>query len=242
MKTFKQHITEANIFANKMVGSAMALGAASGLLAFGRSLPAGQPQQQSTHLANNSTPATQQKSVKTYHHDVIRKTVIADEGMKLKVYKDTKGIRTVGVGHNLEAKNSENSFVKAFGKDGKSIRSGLLKGKKLNKDQALKLFDSDYDEHLQRTVKLIPNLHQHTPEVQSVLVSGVYRGHVTDSPTFRKHFNGGKYTEAAKEFLNRDEYRNPKKDEAGNIIAPGVLTRLKRDHAILSDHAKKAGK
>jgi len=182
-------------------------------------------------VVSNPVQAAPQK---TYHHDAIKKMVIQDEGIKLKPYKDTKGLMTVGIGHNLTAKNSEASFVRAFGENGKSLRSSVMKGQSLTKDQARKLFDTDYEEHLQRTIKMIPDLHKHPADVQSALVSGVYRGDVTDSPTFRRHFNAGDYESAHKEYLNRQEYRDP----VTRRKAPGVITRLERNATIFGNYAK----
>lgn len=177
-------------------------------------------------------PAAIAQQEKVYHHDAIKEMVINDEGMRTTPYKDTRGIMTVGVGHNLEASGSRDTFVRAFGEEaGHKLHAHALKGKALTEDQARALFDADYEEHLNRTVKMIPNLHEHPAQVQAALVSGVYRGHVTDSPTFRKHFNAGRYEEASKEFLNRKEYRNPKTPK-------GVITRLNRDHQIFVNYSK----
>lgn len=37
------------------------------------------------------------------HVEIARKLLVRNEGLRLKPYKDTKGIWTIGVGHNLEA-------------------------------------------------------------------------------------------------------------------------------------------
>lgn len=189
-----------------------------------------------------SEPKVQQKTKETkpkvtYHHDDIKQMVMQDEGLRTKPYKDTKGFLTVGIGHNLQASGSKATFRKAFGDNGDALHAHARQGGSLNKDQVEQLFHADYDEHLQRTIKLIPNLHEHPPEVQAALVSGTYRGHIGDSPTFRKHFNAGNYKAAAKEFLNRGEYKNPARKKDGSLVAPGVKTRLERDHKIFSDYA-----
>jgi len=190
-----------------------------------------------TALRNYINPPVQtQPSVQhKIHHDDIKKLVKQDEGLDLKVYRDTnkKHLLTIGHGHNLEAPGSADTFRRAFGDQGDSLRAHAMGGGTIRKEHAEKLFEADYNEHLQRTIKLIPDLHKHPPHVQAVLVSGVYRGHVTDSPTFLKHFNSGNLHAAANEFLNRDEYRDPiiRRD------ARGVIIRLERDHKVLSDYA-----
>jgi GH24 family phage-related lysozyme (muramidase) len=183
-------------------------------------------------IVANTVKKETKKQEPTYHHDVIKKMVIEDEGVRTKPYKDTRDILTVGIGHNLEAPGSKESFRKAFGAEGDKLHKHASSGGSLTDEHVRKLFDADYDEHLQRTVKMIPNLHEHPPEVQAALVSGTYRGHIGDAPTFRKHFNAGKYKQAAAEFLNRKEY----KDKG---TARGVIKRLERDHQIFKNYSEK---
>lgn len=184
-----------------------------------------------------TTEKQEEKPANVIHHDTIKTMVKKDEGLRTKCYKCTAGKLTIGYGHNLETPKSKETFRKAFGDQGDALHAHAKGYGEITHEQADALFDADYDEHLSRTKKLIPNLEQHPPDVQAALVSGVYRGHVSDSPTFRKHFNAGDYHAAAKEFLNRKEYTNPKTKKDGSLVAPGVKTRLERDHKILSDYA-----
>ena len=235
---------------NEGLKAKVAAGAILGGVALGM-IPPPQPQQ-----TQQTPPQTQQTPAKTapgtlvqttpkppivappvYADKEIREMVMSDEGNKLKAYKDTRGILSVGVGHNLEAPDSEKTFTKAFGAAGKAIRTSCVGGTCLTPEQSEKLFDTDYNSHLQKTVKLIPNLASYPPNVQAAFVSGTYRGHIGDSPTFRKEWNAGNYDAALPEFLNREEYKTPKKNEDGSLVAPGVIIRLERDHKILSDYA-----
>ena len=184
-----------------------------------------------------TTPKPPTVAPPVYADKEIRKMVMSDEGNKLQKYKDTRGILSVGVGHNLEAPDSEKTFIKAFGAAGKAIRTSCIGGTCLTQEQSEKLFDTDYNSHLQKTVKLIPNLASYPPNVQAAFVSGTYRGHIGDSPTFRKEWNAGNYDAALPQFLNREEYKTPKKNKDGSLVAPGVIIRLERDHKILSDYA-----
>jgi LysM repeat protein/GH24 family phage-related lysozyme (muramidase) len=195
-------------------------------------------------LTSAASAVTPQSSGTTqqirYADEQIRKMVIQDEGLRTGTYRDTRGILTTGIGHNLEnEKASMAAFNRAFGNQGASIRASLIGGGELTKEQAQKLFDVDYEEHRNRAAKLIPNLHEYDPEVQSVLVSGTYRGHVGDSPKFRRLLAAGKFEEASKELLDRDEYKYPERDKKGNIIAPGVLSRLERDSRIIGSSGSK---
>ena len=199
--------------------------------------PAETPAKTAPGTLVQTTPKPPIVAPPVYADEEIRKTVMSDEGNKLKAYKDTRGILSVGVGHNLEAPDSEKTFTKAFGATGKAIRTSCIGGTCLTQEQSEKLFDTDYNSHLQKTVKLIPNLASYPPDVQAAFVSGTYRGHIGDSPTFRKEWNAGNYDAALPEFLNREEYKTPKKNKDGSLVAPGVITRLERDHKILSDYA-----
>ena len=199
--------------------------------------PPGTPAETAPGTLVQTTPKPPTVAPPVYADKEIREMVMSDEGNKLKAYKDTRGILSVGVGHNLEAPDSEKTFTKAFGVAGKAIRTSCVGGTCLTPEQSEKLFDTDYNTHLQKTVKLIPNLASYPPNVQAAFVSGTYRGHIGDSPTFRKEWNAGNYDAALPEFLNREEYKTPKKNKDGSLVAPGVIIRLERDHKILSDYA-----
>lgn len=201
------------------------------------SVPMIQQQQQQQKQKEDSDQETKPQE-KIYHHEAIKNMVIADEGIKTKPYLDTSGIRTVGIGHNLEAPASKKTFIKTFGNEGAALHARVKAGASITHDQAHQLFNTDYEDHLNKTIRMIPNLHEHPPDVQAVLVSGTYRGHVGDAPIFRQKFNRGDIEGAAHEVLNRGEYTNPAKDEKGNIAAPGVLSRLERDHSVLMNYAK----
>jgi hypothetical protein len=189
-----------------------------------------------------STQQIQAKPSGTFYDDDIKNLIRQDEGVKSKMYDDGKGIMTVGVGHNLKnEKASVSAFTKAFGKDGAAIRKSVMSGEKMSNDQIEKLFEVDYQEHKNRATSMIPKLQEYSPELQSVLVSGTFRGHVTDSPNFRKLLDSGDYEGAANELLDRGELKE-KRDKKGNVIykpLPGVVTRMNRDAQAVRDYGKK---
>lgn len=228
------------------VGSAIAGSSILGAKATGTGRFAPQTQAPQVQAHQEEIPVTnvvrQPKEEKkteqpTLHHDSIQKMVKQDEGLRLQCYKCTAGKTTIGYGHNLESPASKEIFQRTFGKDGSTLHAHAMGGGKISREQADALFSADYDEHVSRAKKFVPNLESHPPDVQAVLVSGTYRGHVGDSPKFRKLFNVGDYHGAAREFLDRGEYTNPKRKKDGSLVAPGVITRLERDHKILSDYA-----
>ena len=67
-------------------------------------------------------------------------------------------------------------------------------------------FSEAYAHHEDKTRKLIPNYDSLPEFLQSELTQATYRGDLGGSPTFRKLFNKGQYKDAAKEFLNHEEY------------------------------------
>ncbi len=227
-----------NDLLNEGLKAKVAAGAILGGVVLGMIPP--QTKQTSPQTPGTSTQTTTKPQIVappvTYADKEIKQMVMSDEGNRLKAYKDTRGILTVGVGHNLEAPDSEKTFITAFGPEGKAIRTSCIGGICLTQAQSEKLFNTDYDSHLQKTVKLIPNLASYPPDVQAAFVSGTYRGHIGDSPTFRELWNAGKYNDALPEFLNRKEYKNPEKNKDGSLVAPGVKIRLERDHKILLDY------
>jgi GH24 family phage-related lysozyme (muramidase) len=203
------------------------------------------PQTQQTPAQTQQTPAQTPTETPTYADDAIREMVIQNEGLRLETYKDTRGIRTIGVGHNLEAPDSQNVFIKTFGTAGKQLHTNCLNGVcGLTKKQAQQLFNADYIKHRNQAVAYFPNLHKYPSGVQSVLVDATYRGH--PGPKFVelvKHAETSKTTEelatrweaAAAEYMNREEIKNPKLKEDGTPVAPGVIKRVTQHGTILDD-------
>ena len=76
-------------------------------------------------------------------------------------------------------------------------------------------FQDTFNAHSALAEKMIPSLYRLPDDVRAELVQATYRGDLTNSPKFRKLFNAGKYAEAAKEFLNNEDYRQSKKDKTG---------------------------
>jgi GH24 family phage-related lysozyme (muramidase) len=72
-----------------------------------------------------------------------------------------------------------------------------------------KPFSETFAKHEDRARKAIAKYDELPEYLQAEIVQAEYRGDLGSSPTFRKLFNKGKYKEAAKEFLNHEEYLNP---------------------------------
>jgi GH24 family phage-related lysozyme (muramidase) len=117
----------------------------------------------------------------------------------LKVYKDIKGIPTIGVGHKLKPTEKFTSITE---------------------QQAEDLFNQDVQEKINYVVKDIGEAHwKELPEpVQIALTDFDFRGDWRGSPKATQFFKDKKYYAAAKEMLDSDEYRESK--EKGTGIAP----------------------
>jgi len=74
--------------------------------------------------------------------------------------------------------------------------------------------DMSFDEVMQaqadKTRRLFPGFDTLPEELQKNIFSSVYRGSLSGSPKTIQLFNSGDRAAAADEFLNNDEYRNPK--------------------------------
>ena len=154
------------------------------------------------------------KVIKTYESQ-------GNEEKILSVYKDSKGLPTIGHGH-LVTPESEKIFAEVFPEEHKtdpSFGKNVLSGKgKLTPEQADVLLQRDVKVRLPKVVKIAPEFSQYSPELQAELTSETFRGMTTQSPTAMKLLRAGKYEEAAKEYLNAREYRESLKQKTG--IAP----------------------
>ena len=136
----------------------------------------------------------------------------------LGVYKDSKGLPTIGHGH-LVTKDSEKIFGEVFADEhkkdptfGKTVLSG--KGR-LTADQAEKLLQRDVQARLPIVKKLAPDFESYSPELQAELSSETFRGMTGKSPKAMEHLRAGRYEDAAKEYLNAKEYREAKAKKLG---------------------------
>lgn len=127
----------------------------------------------------------------------------------LSVYKDSKGLDTVGHGH-LVTKESPKIFAEL------NISPDVLTGKaKLTPEQADKLLKRDVSVRIPKVQKLIPNLGTYSPELQGELVSEYFRGMLPQSPKAVSLINQGKYEEAGDEYLKSKEYNESVKQKTG---------------------------
>jgi hypothetical protein len=141
-----------------------------------------------------------------------------NEKKVLSVYKDSKGLPTIGHGH-LITKESPKIFGEVFAEEQKSdpnFASSVLGGKKaLTPEQADKLLQRDIKTRLPQVEKMLPNFKSYSPELQTELASEHFRGMLGKSPNTIKLINQGNFEKAASAFLDADEYKKSKIDKTG---------------------------
>jgi GH24 family phage-related lysozyme (muramidase) len=135
-----------------------------------------------------------------------------NEEKVLSVYKDSKGLSTIGHGHLITPQSS-----KIF--SDLNIDTNVLSGKaKLTKDQADKLLERDVKARLPQVQKLVPKFGEYSPELQAQLTSEHFRGMLGKSPSALKKLSAGDFSGASSEYLNAKDYKDSVKQKTG--IAP----------------------
>lgn len=130
----------------------------------------------------------------------------------LSVYKDSKGLDTVGHGHLVTAQ-SPTIFAEL------NINPAVLSGKaKLTPQEADKLLERDVRTRLPQVQKLVPNFSNYSSELQAQLASEQFRGMLGKSPNALKKLNAGDYSGASTEYIDAKDYRESVRDKTG--IAP----------------------
>jgi GH24 family phage-related lysozyme (muramidase) len=137
------------------------------------------------------------------------------EGMRTTVYEDTRGIKTVGVGFNMEQPDARAIFKRYLpGVSFDDIYSGKSS---LTEPQANQLFQGALQEKVQTTKRLFPNYEKYPGDVKTALVNGVFRGEFKSSDKTVKHINNDEWDMVPNEYLNRADYRASKPGRDGGI-------------------------
>lgn len=114
-----------------------------------------QPQQPQQVQQNVQSPSTEN----------IRSFISANEGRRNRVYRDTEGIPTIGIGFNLN-RNDAASRLRSVGADYNQIRSGRAA---LTDQQVDALFNGDLATAGAAARSFLPNLETYPPGVQIAL-------------------------------------------------------------------------
>ena len=120
------------------------------------------------------------------------------EGLRLKVYQDSKGLKTVGYGHLIDADSPTD------------IRS-LKVGDSITEERANQLFGRDFDEAL-NAARNIPGFFNSSKKQQAALIDLTFNMGPNWSdgfPSFVKAFATGNYEEAARQLEFADPDNRP---------------------------------
>lgn len=131
------------------------------------------------------------------------------EGVKYKVYNDSRGIPTIGIGFNL--RDADANYVKSLGLDLRKLRSGQ---QTLNDAQINTWFDREFERAVEIAKSFAPNLEQLPAEVQMVLINMSYNlgeRKIFGFEKMRAAIMQGNYLEAAKEMKDSKWF-----DQVGN--------------------------
>lgn len=88
----------------------------------------------------------------------LREQLKFHEGLKLKPYNDTKGIKTIGVGRNMEANSPDDELGRRVGPEG------------ISEQEAMKLLDNDIDKCVRDVERNIPSYGKLSEPRQHVLL------------------------------------------------------------------------
>ena len=143
--------------------------------------------------------------------EMYKETIRKEEGLRLEKYKPVK---------------TEEHFTIGYGHYGPDV-DGMGK---ITKQQAEDLLDKDVTQRVSEINNLIPDFNSFPDSARDAIFSEYYRGSIAQSPKTVKLINEGKYAEAAREFLNNEEYKN-----ANDLGKPGIRPRMER----VADELKK---
>lgn len=160
--------------------------------------------------ASYTVPQTISRSINTSGDSLLRKKT-SDyighwEGKKNRVYKDSSGLPTVGIGHYLtDTKQDRQLFAVLFGKS--VDYDDVLSGKQsLTDEQIEKLFNVDVKIKEKLASNKIDNFSSLPMYVKNAVINALYRGDL--GPKTIKLINTGNWGAAAKEYLNHQNARS----------------------------------
>lgn len=120
------------------------------------------------------------------------------EGIKNKVYLDSKGIPTVGIGFNLTDPNNKRILSK-HGITDEQLRRGL------SKQQIKVLFEESLKQAKRDALKFLPDLMNHPVQVQNAVIDMAFNlgySRLNKFAQFKKALQSKNYTEASNQMLN----------------------------------------
>lgn len=140
--------------------------------------------------------------------ETLRDRLIKEEGLRLFPYKDSKGIWTVGIGHNIEADPMMFPNLE------------ILKNRGITKEEAYGLLDKDIQEASNNLYNALPWISDLDWPRKSVLIDMSFNMGIKTLLTFKatlEHIKNKEYQEAANHIKNTPYYKQVGK-RADNLI------------------------
>lgn len=147
------------------------------------------------------------------YRDAAMKLIRKNEGVRNKLYRDSKGYYTIGVGHLVAPER-----VAQFKKRGA-----------MSSEEVDALFAQDFDKREAVARRLLGESFDRMPTpVKVAVLDGVFRGDLSGSPRTLELLKEGRYSQAAVEYLDNNEYRDSvRRNRAGE--KHGVAARMERN-------------
>ena len=185
-------------------------------------------------------PVLTRPNKKPYSFSKLIEEIKVKEGFVAKPYRDSLDFWTIGYG-SLIGDGSDASYKKSpfytgkttMGKSGIASRADTS-GKSVTKETAKSMMMASIDEKLKMATRgnmLGDKFFDLSPDLQDAAISSFYRGGLPDSPKAMRYIRGGKFAEAAVEFLDNVEYRAAKKSGSGVAARMEGLAKLLKEEA-----------
>lgn len=187
-------------------------------------------------------PVLVKPNKKAYSFSKLADVLGPKEGFVERPYKDSKGLWTIGYG-NLIGDGSLEAYKKSPYYTGKITmgKSGIAKkadlsGKVVTGEAARNMMLTSIGEKAKLAIEddmIGDKFFDLSPELQDEAISSIYRGGLSGSPKTMQNIREGKFADAAKEFLDNEEYRQARKSGSG------VAKRMEALSNLLKEEAKK---
>jgi lysozyme len=174
--------------------------------------PAAKEKQPHTNAAN--------KQLSQEFYNKAKQMLKQDEGKRSRLYKDTKGKWTIGYGHLIKSKSELKKY----------------KGKTLSDKEIDDLLDADINSKVQTAQRLFAKFKEYSDDFKITILNGIFRGDLSGSPKTIELINKGLYKQAAKEYLDNEDYIAASKSSAHD---KGVATRMYRNAQNIAKQATK---
>jgi lysozyme len=165
-------------------------------------------------------PNAANKQLSQEFYNKARQMLKQDEGKKSRLYKDTKGKWTIGYGHLIKSKSELKKY----------------KGKTLSDKEINDLLDADINSKVQIAQRLFAKFKEYSDNFKITILNGIFRGDLSGSPKTIELINKGLYKQAAKEYLDNEDYIAASKPNAHD---KGVAMRMYRNAQNIAKQATK---